>query len=197
MPDHAARMLDLLRGADFAHGRPAAVEADGRIRTWSLDYARPVDRRRVLRGGHAWLPPGLAAHTAEAYQRLPAGWTPAPTGAATDESFWRQVFGVEDLRWNSGRFSTYLSFPSPFRQGWPLERRVAELEAWLPRTRDPAARAAIEKEVLDRTEDLCRGYREQVLLAQESASWRLRDRMLDVPGLGPLLRRITRAAAGP
>jgi hypothetical protein len=78
------------------------------------------------------------AHTRDAYDRLPHGWRPAPTGTPTDVYMWQQFVTLPDFSGLTSDRLTSLSFPSPLRSEMTDEERVAELSRWELRMRDPA-----------------------------------------------------------
>ncbi len=132
LPDHLATMRGLLADADFACTMPVCVHADGVPRALPVDLAIPFYRAMILRGENR-VPLPVAGHRLAAYRRLPHGWRTTPAGTPTDLYMWQQVLGEPWLRAASARFPTAVLFPSAYRRGWPLDRRAAEMDAWVPR----------------------------------------------------------------
>jgi glycosyltransferase involved in cell wall biosynthesis len=80
LPGHVRDMLRLLEEADFAHSAPFVVHEEGRLWFHPIDVARPEFQALLLRGGWNAIVLSGAAHTLDAYLRLPHGWRPAPAG---------------------------------------------------------------------------------------------------------------------
>ncbi len=151
LPDHVATVAELLRGADFAHSLVSRLRPDGGPEfTVEVDLAVARDRRWVLSG---WahengIPLSFAAHTLEAYRRLPEGWRTTPPGSFTDIHMWEQFLAEPRCRAVSGARPTILYFPSYLRRGWSLARRCAELDAWIARIEAPGGPEAYRAEAL-------------------------------------------------
>jgi len=94
----------------------------------------------------------VAGHTLAAYRRLPHGWRTAPADIPTDLHMWRQFLDQPWCRVQTDWRPTSLQFPSPPRRDWTLEQRLAELDEWVNRSRQPAFFAWLTAEV-----DLRRG----------------------------------------
>jgi hypothetical protein len=129
LPDHAATMAGLLTDADFAHSAPAYVEEDRSLAFLPMDIARNDFRALLLSADVSFSLSG-AAHTLDAYRRLPHGWRPAPPGIWTDLYMWQQFLSLDGLRGVTSRRLTHLHFPSPVRVDWTVSERVAELAEW-------------------------------------------------------------------
>lgn len=136
LPGHIRQMQHLLESANFAQDLPANVWPDGSIRYFAFDFGRPefVQLLAEGRGGG-----GLTgfAHTRELYDRLPFGWRPAPPGKPSDIHMWQQFLTVPGFTGVTSDRLTTLGFPSPLRLHMTIEERVAELEHWEERIRDP------------------------------------------------------------
>jgi hypothetical protein len=145
LPGHLEQLRRLLADADFAHAQPLWIEPDGGPRHWLVDLGRPFYRDLLL-GGENRIPHGCAGHTLELYRRLPAGWRTTPDGTPTDLYMWQQILAVPNCRAVSGSQPTALHFPSPLRQGWSIEKRLAELDSWGARLGD----RGLEQEVAGR-----------------------------------------------
>ena len=207
LPDHVATMKELLAAADFAHGAPLYVATDGSLVCLPLDLALPrfVDHLNARRASF-----GLtgAAHTLEAYRRLPHGWHPAPPDIWTDLHMWQQFLALPGLRGVTGVRLTHLHFPSPYRSDWTDARRVAELEQWAGRLAEPSFRAELDElaavairraaiehrfwalDLEERVAGLERGSADEALAALlATRTFRLRERLLRVGVLRRLLAR--------
>ncbi len=147
-PDHLQEMDALLQGnVGFAHALPISIDPDGRFVVWPIDLALPYYREGTLAG--RGVPLSCGAHTLEAYRRLPVGWSTTPAEVlGTDIYMWQKLLrsGCGVL---TGTQPTVLNFPSPLREGWPVQRRADELAGWAHRLVVPGWRATFIEEVLD------------------------------------------------
>ena len=184
LPDHAAEMLRLLRDADFAHSAPFLVQPDGSLTFAAIDLADPGFRPFLLRGRWNKVVLTGASHTLEAYRRLPEGWRPAPPDVWTDLHMWRQFLELPGLRARTGKRITALHLPDQERRGVPTAERVAELEGWWTRSRQPGFRDHLDREAREtlralavrhelRIQELKRTLRE----VQSTHLWRARTRV--------------------
>jgi glycosyltransferase involved in cell wall biosynthesis len=194
LPDHLETMIRLLERADLANALPVHVQTDGRIRACPIDIGAELGREQ-LRAGDLGFSMSCGAHTLEAYRRLRHGWRPAPPDVATDTYFWQQFLEDPACRLASGSRPTMLHFASPDRAGWSSAARVAELEAWAARLAAPGGRERLLDEVVAAlfaeavNSDLLRRL-------MGSATWRLRARLLRVPGVKTLGVSLARWAGG-
>lgn len=136
LPGHVLRMGELLERADLAMGLPANVWPNGSIRYNAFDLGRSefVQLLAEGRGGGGFT--GVA-HTRGIYDRLPFGWRPAPPCRPTDIHMWQQFLTVPGFSGVTSDRLTSLQFPSPLRTHMTVDERVAELERWERRIRDP------------------------------------------------------------
>jgi hypothetical protein len=195
-PDHVAEMCRLLEGADFSHSPHFFVGLDGRPTVIPIALDRPTYQAHLMR--NVWNAIGLtgAAHTLEAYRRLPVGWSPAPPGIATDLHMWQQFLRLPGFRGVSGRRLTALTFPDPIWSREPLDLRVDALRRWSEILLGPgleAWRSEAEADgwwaaALERGEDV---VRLQVALRAivGTRTWRVRERVVRVAALRRLLAR--------
>ncbi len=149
-PDHVEVMSRLLEDADWANTLPVAVVGED-LEVLPVDVSLPVERHRLL-GGENPVPLSCSAHTLAAYRRLPRGWHPGLPTEPSDLHMHQQFLVNEWCRAVSGFTFTALVFPSPLRRGWTEERRVAELDHWLPVLTDPARRldlSALERSLIE------------------------------------------------
>ena len=193
-------MAALLEAADFAHGLSLHVRPDGGFSFFPADLAIPSHRERMLtRFNRVAL--SCAAHTLDFYRGLAAGWETTPTGKATDWHMFQQFLQRADCRCASGTYPSAITFPSPPRLDWSEQQRVAELERWVATIGDPARCQALVVQILEaavRARDLeladpYAGERQALRVLEElkaSAWWRLHERIVAVPGVGALLRRL-------
>jgi len=145
LPEHTTEMLRLLESADFAHSASFKVSVDGSFRYRPIDLTSSRSRERLRRGG--WNAIGLtgAAHTIDAYRRLPHGWRPAPSGTPTDLHMWRQFLELPGFVGVSGTRLTHLHFASPTRAGMDDAARLEELERWLALLAEKDSRLELEQ----------------------------------------------------
>ena len=145
LPRHVATMLELLEGADFAHGAPFMVEPGDVLVYVPFDLAQPPQQERLRHG--AWNAIGLTgtAHTLDAYRRLPFGWRPAPPEVWTDLHMWRQFLDLPGFRGETGTELTHVHFPDWAWGKLPLEERLAALRSWTATIADPAERARLQE----------------------------------------------------
>lgn len=138
LPNHLDAMDDALSDADFAGGIHVNVGLDGRLRAYFFDLSRPELTDPWLRfevnGFGAWASGGFgltyAAHTLEAYRRLPEGWAAAPGLRPSQHTMWHKFARQPWCRMKSVTFATALHFPAFEREEWPMAQRAAELKHW-------------------------------------------------------------------
>jgi glycosyltransferase involved in cell wall biosynthesis len=220
LPDHVEELQRLLVDADLAHTLSFAIDVD-RLHVVRQDLARE-HYRQLLLGGDSRIHLSITGHTLELYRRLPGGWQPTPQGIYTDLYFWQRLLSLPGTRAASGTRPTVLHFPSNVRAGWSIDKRVAELDHW--NQPDVAItvrqqlldnvlpdRAALEDaltsrelevnelrahvELLEQALALAEQAHVQLREIAESATWRLRGRILRVPGLRAAARALARLAA--
>lgn len=257
LPGHLEAMSAWLREADFAHAIPLNVGADGSAEVFYGHLSNPLTRERML-GAWNFIPLSNGGHTLELYRRLPEGWRTTPPGVWTDLYMWRQILSVAGVRAVSGDRATVLHFPSPHREGWSIEQRAAELEAWSGRAKESGFELALARHVMDHllrarfdaevrageAADLARMERERgeaMLLAEREAlgaeirglreqiaaadcalqalradgrkrcdaaaeevermrgtiTWKMRDRLLRIPGVAGIVRAVARQVSEP
>ena len=131
-PDHVETMERLLADAEFAHAYDAAIEPDQTFCSTVGDASMPTLRDH-LRAGFNFVPLSTAAHLLSAYRRLPFGWRTTPEGTPTDLYMWQQFLDQPWVRCRAATEITVLRFPSPPRQGWSSDERLAEIERWAAR----------------------------------------------------------------
>ena len=143
LPGHARAMLELLEDADLVTGLPANVWADGSIRYFAFDLARPEFAQLLAEGRSGGGHTGVT-HSREAYDRLPFGWRPAPPGKPTDIHMWQQFLALPGFVGATSDRLTSLTFPSPLRTDMSVADRVSELEYWQSKIRDPEFPAELD-----------------------------------------------------
>jgi len=199
LPDHVAQMDRLLDAADFAHSAPAWIEDTGELvyRPWNM--ARP-EFDWLMRSGRSSVGLTGAAHTLEAYRRLPHGWRTTPPELPTDRYMWLQWLDLAGFRGVTSDRLTHLHFPEHQWRRFTDDQRAQFLADWLGRSREPGfaeeldamLRAAIRRA----GEDLRIRAREAELTLeaiQATRTWRVRSRLADLRPLRAL--RATRDAA--
>ncbi len=148
LPEHLATLATLLQQVDFAHTTQMDVYPNGHINGWAGDLNLRSVRQRLLMMQWNFFGPSCVGHRLAAYQQLPHGWQPSPPDAFSDLHMWRQWLNQEGIRFHSEPSPTMLRFPSPSRPNWEMERRCAEMDAWLPRISEPGFQASLQKILL-------------------------------------------------
>lgn len=149
LPEHAVEMTRLLAAADFAHSAPVVVLPGGALQFGPIDIARPEFQALLLRGGWNRISLTGAAHTLDAYRRLPYGWRPAPAGTWSDLYMWQQFLGLDGFRGRTGTRVTHLHLADSDRVGVAVEKRIAELERWEDRMRREGFADEISRELAE------------------------------------------------
>jgi glycosyltransferase involved in cell wall biosynthesis len=165
--DHLADIVPLLEDADFAHPATAWIEADGVLVFRPWDTARP-EFAWFLRSGKGSIGLSGAAHTLEAYRRLPHGWRTTPAGMPTDRYMWLQWLDLPGFRGVTSRKLTQLHFPDPMWKGVPDEERARILADWFERSRRPGFREEIDALMV---EAVYRGGENSRLQARKHEIW--------------------------
>ena len=134
---HLAHMCEAMRDADFVHAIELVFPNGGEAPMANgFDLAHPPDRHALL-GTNSGFGLSSGGHTLASYRQLPYGWRAAPPGIHTDVHMWRQIIEQPWCRARSLPFPTVLKFASPYRAGWPVAKRLAELAAWSERLAEP------------------------------------------------------------
>lgn len=149
LPDHVAETLRLLEDADFAHSAPFLVQPDGSLAYAAIDLGNPRFHPFLLEGRWNKVVLTGASHTMEAYRRLPEGWRPAPPDVWTDLHMWRQFLQLPGLRARTGTRITALHLPDQERRNASTAERVAELERWWRRSKEPGFREDLDGQALE------------------------------------------------
>jgi hypothetical protein len=181
-------MSALLVDADFAHSAPFVVGTDGSLSYLPIDLAQPAYRELLLRGGWNAISLTGAAHTLDAYRRLPHGWRPAPEGVWSDLYMWHQFAMLPGFRGQTGARLTHLHLADADRHQFTEAERVAELERWATRMRSPSFEQELDREMsrasraaANRAEIRLRGLRVEVRSIQGTRLWRLRTWLASLP----------------
>ena len=214
LPDHVETMGRLLADADFTHALPLVVETAGTLGGWTVDLSLPYFRELLLSGENR-IPLSCGAHTLDMYRRLPFGWRTTPAETYTDLYMWQQFLAQPECRARSGTRPTVLHFPGTKRQDWSLEERLGELEHWGGNIADPTWRRRFKNDVLDhlvrqgarvevnvpaglkKRTDKLENIRARLENMEATTTWRLRNRLIGIPGVRALFRWVARALAGP
>jgi hypothetical protein len=181
-------MAKLLEQADFAHGAPLVVLPDGSLRYGPIDVADPEFQALLLRGGWNKIVLTGAAHTLDAYRRLPHGWRPAPPEIWTDLYMWQQFLRLPGVRAHTGSRLTHLHFAEAQRRGHSMESRVAELEDWWSRLQAPGFADELAAEVAETVrraaivrEARVHELKDALAAVQATRWWRLRAALARSP----------------
>jgi hypothetical protein len=148
--DHLETLAALLESADFAYTLTACPLANGDIDLIYGDMSNPVYRERMLAGRQNFIAPSAVAHTREAYNRLPHGWTTAKPGDFADLTCWRQFLEIPDLRFRFSGKVTALHPPAqdPHRAAGE-QVRLDQLAAWSAVLSDESRAAQLRSELVD------------------------------------------------
>ena len=136
LPEHVTTMARLLDDADFAHSAPAWFEDTGTLVFWPWNMARP-EFASLMRTGYGSVGLTGAAHTLDAYRRLPFGWRTTPPEIPTDLYMWRQWLDLPGFRGVTSELLTHLHFPEHQWRRFTDDERAALLAEWLERSRRP------------------------------------------------------------
>ncbi len=149
LPNHVESMVALLGEADFAHSQNGHLDPDGTWHHYFADLDLPACREWIMEPGQNVISLTGTAHTVDAYRRLPHGWRTTPAGHWADHYMWQQFLAELWVRAVTADRVTALQFPSHLggRDGWPPERRRAELAEWLEAIEAGTGRARLEAAV--------------------------------------------------
>jgi len=138
LPHHVATLRRALSGADLAYSLRVAVGERALEVPARLAAADSATRRRMVRCElPIELPLSCTAHRLDAYRRLPHGWRTTPRHWFTDQYMWHQFLAQPWCRVAASPRATILYFKRGDHPGWPVGRRLAELERWSERMREP------------------------------------------------------------
>lgn len=149
LPEHLEHMAQLLSQADYGHTLGVHVLPDSSLRAYACDLSQPGYRHMMQTTNDNRMPFSTFGHTMAAYRALPEGWATTPAGEWTDLTMFRKFMRNDTLRGRSGTWPTAVTFPTPPRQGWPVQRRLEELATWESRLSDDASRARFQCEMLE------------------------------------------------
>ena len=138
LPNHLDVMEAALKEADFAGGMHVNVGKDGKLRGYYFDLEQPAFREPYLEwranGLGDWASGGFglsfAAHSLDAYRRLPEGWATSPDNRTTEHWMWHKFVRQAWCRVKCPPVPVALHFPAPERASWSDERLAGELRGW-------------------------------------------------------------------
>ena len=196
LSDHVAEMQRLLTDADFAHSAPFIVNTDGSLSFAAIDLSKHDFHSFLLHGRWNKIVLTGAAHTLDAYRRLPHGWRPAPEDVWTDLYMWRQVLELPGVRARTGTRITALHLPEQHRREMSAEERELELESWWARMQEQDFRYDLERMARDelrrtavRHELRIQQLKSALEAVQSSRLWRVRTRVAALPPVRALRER--------
>lgn len=194
-PEHVETMQQALAGSDFAAAHAVHVTPAGDLLVWPSDLSLPWFRERMFVGDTNFIPLSCAAHTIDAYRRLPEGWAPTPLSSATDAFMWRKFLRLPGLRARSTMPPTVVHFPSTLRRGRTPDERAAELERWARRVADPERRNELRAEVLDLVLRQAAGAEAAAGAVLDTRTWRVRSWLLGAPVARAAVKALARRGA--
>jgi len=195
LPDHVSEMERLLETAHFAHSAAAWIDDTGKLvyRPWNM--ARP-EFAWLMRYGSGSIGLSGAAHTLEAYRRLPHGWRTTPPELPTDRYMWLQWLDLPGFRGVTSEGLTHLHFAEHQWRRFTDEERAAALADWLRRSREPGFAEELDemlRAAMRRAgEDFRIRAREAELTReaiQATRTWRVRRRLAELRPLRALRGR--------
>jgi glycosyltransferase involved in cell wall biosynthesis len=202
LPGHVAYMRELLRDSDFAHVLPLAITVTGKVDLRSGTFDR-AECQEAMRSGKNFVPLSAAGHTLAIYRASPYGWRTTPKGIWTDGYMWQQILNVPGCRSRSGVRPTLLNFPSPARKGWSMAERLKEMKEWESKLSDQELEQALVHMALEYLishrvplEMDGRELREIIHVMESDITWRTRKAILNLPVLGPVVKKVARAVFG-
>lgn len=180
LPHHVETMAALLADHDFAHPFPIFIGSDGHLIARPTDLSDPRCVAWHLHPRRNAISLTGAAHTTALYQRLPAGWRPAPPARWSDHYMWEQIFCVPDVRLVTSRLATTIKPPASMRVALSAEQRRSELARWWDRMHEPgfaawwddAVDSAVRRVAVDAFRD---GFDLSDALEAERARWRIAE----------------------
>lgn len=128
-PEHLECLSEGLKNHDLVHTMHIGIRPERTVNSRFFDARVPADLAQMRRSANGF-GLGTAAHSLQAYRRLPFGWRPAPVSMNTDIYFWLQFLGESWCRYLPIFWPTLFHFSSKWRDGHALEARVEELSEW-------------------------------------------------------------------
>jgi glycosyltransferase involved in cell wall biosynthesis len=129
LPNHLEVHYDTLRTHDFCTSTCLLVQEDQRIIVQRvLHYGDGRDHPVDVRIGEYAL--SSVSHRLDFYKTLPHGWRTTPAGQATDVYMWRQFLEQKACRFWISPEPTVLFFRRGEHPGWPVAKRICELQQW-------------------------------------------------------------------
>lgn len=193
LPDHVERMLHQLKFADFTHSLSLHVLPDQTFRFYPADLSQP-EHFRFMRDTNNLVAFSCAAHTMDAYRRLPKGWETTPEPIQTDWFMFRKFLRMDGCRATSSRYPSSITFPSPPRKDWPIQQRIAELEIWNERISNPQSKDETVKEILEAAilfrDDSIGKLTGQLHSLRNSPFWKIRNKVIGIPGIKKLWKMV-------
>ncbi|MBW4653572.1 MAG: glycosyltransferase [Kaiparowitsia implicata GSE-PSE-MK54-09C] len=148
LPQHLETLVAALQHAAFVQTLFLDVAVDGvpynLLHNLNSPLLRPQMQARVLTGGGYGL--SATGHSRQAYLDLPEGWTTTPVGYYTDIYMWAK-FACAGVAAASVLRPTAVHLGAPERQADPPAQRIAELQTWLHRLRQPDVQQQLAEEI--------------------------------------------------
>ena len=130
-PDHLSAMAAALERGDVAHTNHLFVDGDGKLHAVAVDLNDDTTRRAHL-DGSSFVCLSAIGHTMAAVRDGGLRWRLTPADRYTD---WYFLTGAMELGLEFGATNrvTMLNIASVFRRGWSQQRRLDEIDRWLPK----------------------------------------------------------------
>ncbi len=168
-PRHLAELRLLLAEADFGNLPQCEITLDGRPMLLHGNLASAKMRKAIMTKRGNFFGPSCAGYRRMTYDRLPIGWSPAPTGVYSDQYMWRKFLALPHIR-VATRFSIQAAkLESRVRQHLTLEARADEMAALAEQIATADGRSDI----------VTRALRDAMWVeaAWASRSWRIKERV--------------------
>ena len=194
LPDHVENVLGLLENADFANTLSLHVLPGDTLHVFPVDLSIPAYRQMHLNGLNR-VALSCAAHTMAIYRNLPYGWRTTPNALPTDLYMFQQFLAQPECCAVSGVHPTAITFPSPPRKEWSMEKRSAEIERWAQKVADENDRQMFMIEAL---EAAIRAYNNEVaeFFTPHPRPNRFQQYIKVIPGIRTLKKVIDKVRVG-
>lgn len=148
--NHLEVLSAAMESADLAATINTVIEDDGHLSFLAGDLENPAIRHRMLNELWNCFDFTFAAHTLDAYRRLPGGLATVPEDfPAADLFLWRQFLAEPWCRAKTVARVTALNTATHRRKSQTNPERARELSDWRRRSKEPGFAAQLERQALD------------------------------------------------